>query len=366
MRIASIIGIRPEFIQSVSLSRELQKEHEVILIHTGQHYNYEMSKIFFEELEIPEPDYNLSIGSNSHGQQTGEMLMAVEKVLIKEEPDVVIVYGDSNTTLAGALAAAKLHIRLAHVEAGLRSFDRSMPEEINRVLTDHISDFLFCPTETAVENLAKEGIKNNVFLVGDVTIETLKRYMKLAEKKSSILSDLNLTPKEYLVVTVHRAGNVDSKKNLSQIVNALCGVDELIVFPVHPRTLKNLKEFKLYEKLSRKAKLIDPLGYLDMVKLLSNAKKIFTDSGGIQKEAYILRVPCITLRENTEWVETVEEGWNILTGRDRDKIIDAVKRFEGKKKHRNIFGRKNPSKLIRKILRCGLKMKIYKSSRRKP
>jgi len=353
MKIISIIGARPQFIKCAPLSRAIQKEHKEILVHTGQHYDPEMSEIFFKELQIPEPDYNLGIGSGSHGEQTGKMLVEIENLLRKEKPDLVLVYGDTNSTLAGALAASKMHIIVAHVEAGLRSFDRTMPEEINRVLTDHVSDLLFCPTETAVLNLEKEGITTGVYNVGDVMLDALKYNLKVAEEKSTILEDMELGPKEYMVATVHRASNTDSFKNLSSIVNAFCDADISIVFPVHPRTEKYLKQYGLLDKLSQKVKVIPPIGYLEMLNLMAHARKVLTDSGGVQKEAYMLRVPCITMRENTEWVETVEDGGNVLVGAEYEKIRDAILNFEGAKERGNVFGNGDACENILKVLMGG-------------
>lgn len=354
MKILSIIGARPQFIKCTSLSRVVRKEYKEILVHTGQHYDPEMSDIFFKELDIPEPDYNLGVGSSSHGEQTGKMLIEIEKILLKEKPNLILVYGDTNSTLAGALAASKLHIKVAHVEAGLRSFDRTMPEEINRVLTDHISDLLFCPTETAVLNLKKEGITTGVYNVGDVMLDALEYNIKIAEEKTTVLDDLGLSPKEYLVATVHRASNTDSFKNLSSIVNSFCDVDIPVVFPVHPRTEKYLKQYGLWDKLCEKVKVIPPLGYLEMLKLMVHSRKILTDSGGVQKEAYMLGVPCITMRENTEWVETVEDGWNVLVGADYGKIVDSIKNFEGANERGSIFGNGDASKKICSILNTSL------------
>ncbi|HJH26371.1 MAG TPA: UDP-N-acetylglucosamine 2-epimerase (non-hydrolyzing) [Methanophagales archaeon] len=353
MKIASIVGARPNFIKCAPLSRELRKEFDEVLIHTGQHYDYDMNKIFFDELGIPEPDYHLEVGSGTHGEQTGEMLKRTEEVLIKETPDLVLVFGDTNSTLAGALAASKLHIRVGHVEAGLRSYDKSMPEEINRVLTDYCSDILFCPTETAVENLKKEGIKNGVYLTGDVMVDALKENIEIAEKKSKILHELGLRPKEYYLATLHRAENTDDFERLSNIVDAFCELENL-VFPCHPRTEKFLKQFDLWDKITKEIKVIKPVGYLDMLMLEKNARKILTDSGGVQKEAYILKVPCITLRENTEWVETVEDGWNVLTGAEKEKIVNKANDFEPKGEQRDVFGNGDASERITKLLR-GLK-----------
>lgn len=330
MKIATVVGARPQFIKMAPVSRELRKHFEEELIHTGQHYDYEMDKIFFEQLKIPEPDYNLDVGSGTHGYQTGEMLKRIEEVLMKEKPDLVLVYGDTNSTLAGALAAVKLKIPVAHVEAGLRCFDKSVPEEVNRVLTDHVSDYLFAPTETAVRNLHREGIREGVYLTGDVMFDALLFNLGIAERESRILEELGLKTKEYFLATVHRAENTDDKNRLRNIIEAFLDSDELIVFPVHPRTSKFLKIYGLYEKLERSENVIltKPVGYLDMLMLEKNAKKILTDSGGVQKEAYLLKVPCITLREKTEWIETLEDGWNVLVGAEKDKILWAMKNFE--------------------------------------
>lgn len=351
MKILSIIGARPQFIKYAPLSREIRKEHEEILVHTGQHYNPEMSDIFFKELQIPTPEYNLGVGSSSHGEQTGKMLIEIEKLLHKENPSLVLVYGDTNSTLAGALAASKLHIKVAHVEAGLRSFDRTMPEEINRVLTDHISDLLFCPTETAVLNLNNEGIIKGVYNVGDLMLDALKYNQKIAEEKSSVLEDLGLNSNKYIVATIHRASNTDNLENLSSIINALCDSDFPLVFPVHPRTEKYLKQYRLWEKLCGKVKVIPPVGYLEMIKLMAHARKILTDSGGIQKEAYMLGVPCITMRENTEWVETVKDGGNVLVGANYREIRNAILNFEGTKVRGNVFGSGDAANRIYEILK---------------
>jgi UDP-GlcNAc3NAcA epimerase len=324
MKVVTIVGARPQFIKCAPVSHELRKEHQEILVHTGQHYDPEMSDVFFEDLRIPKPDYHLDVGSCSHGKQTGAILERVEDVLIKEIPDLVLVYGDTNSTLAGALAAAKLHIPVAHVEAGLRSFDRSMPEEINRVVTDHVSDFLFCPTPTAMVNLAKEGIKQGRYMVGDVMVDALRHTTAMAEKKSRIIEKLGIRKGDYYVATVHRPANTDEQKNLTAIVDAFRESGKTIVFPVHPRTKKYLHAYGLWDSLAANITCIEPLGYIDMLHLMKHAKKILTDSGGIQKEAYVMGVPCITLRENTEWVETLMGGWNVLVGADKHKILAAI------------------------------------------
>jgi len=339
MKIVTIVGARPQFIKCAPVSRVLREEHEEILVHTGQHYDANMSDVFFTELSIPAPDYNLGIGSGPQGEQTGRMLAEIEIVLEKERPDMVLVYGDTNSTLAGALAAAKLHIPVAHVEAGLRSFDRSMPEEINRIVTDHVSDLLFCPTQTAVDNLAAEGVTKGVHLTGDVMVDALIYNKEIAERSSMILGDLGLEDAlgKYYVATVHRASNTDSEENLQSIMEAFGVIGGPngdpdgdwdgcpIIFPAHPRTIKCLKEYDLFDGLPENICLTEPLPYLDMLNLMRHAKMILTDSGGVQKEAYILKVPCVTLRENTEWVETLEGGWNVLVGADFKKIVDAVR-----------------------------------------
>ena len=279
------------------------------------------------------------------------MLARLEEVLLKEKPDLVIVSGDTNTTLAGALAASKLNLKLAHIESGMRSFDKSMPEEINRILTDHASDFLFCSTKTAVQNLMKEGISKNVFHVGDVMIDAIKENIAIAEKKSNILKKLGLKSKSYMVATVHRAGNTDGKKNMSAIIDAFIASKEKIVFPVHRRTEKCLKSYGLYKKLKNSNIVATkPIGYIDMLVLEKNARKILTDSGGMQKESYFFKVPCITLRNATEWVETVEDGWNILTGADKSKILNAIKNFNPKGKQHEDYGNGNASKNIARML----------------
>jgi len=350
MKIVSIVGARPQFIKCAPVSRELRKEHEEILVHTGQHYDHGMSAVFFEELAIPEPDYNLGIGSGTHGRQTGAMLGAIEDVLEKEEPEIVLVYGDTNSTLAGALAAAKMHVPVAHVEAGLRSFDRRMPEEVNRVLTDHASDILFCPTATAVRNLAAEGVTEGVFLVGDVMVDAMNHNRTIAEERSRILEDAGVRSGEYLVVTVHRPSNTDSRENMAAIIGALGEAGVPVVFPVHPRTRKFLLGYGLLAAMPENIRITEPLGYLDMLRLMAHAKKILTDSGGVQKEAYMLGVPCITLRENTEWVETVEAGWNVLVGAEGEGIVDVIRQFSPGFLQKRIFGEGDASLRIREIL----------------
>jgi UDP-GlcNAc3NAcA epimerase len=330
MKILSIVGARPQFIKAASVSRALRKLDGVreVLVHTGQHYDDNMSELFFRELDIPIPDYHLGVGSATPGAQTGKMLEKIEGVLLDERPDWVLVYGDTNSTLAGALAAAKLHLRIAHVEAGLRSYNKIMPEEINRVLTDHISDCLLAPTEGAVANLVREGVRpDHVRLVGDVMYDATLYYAARAETQSHILSQLGLTSGTYILATIHRAENTDNAVRLRAIFEALGEISQerKVVVPLHPRTRSCLKADKLIEICPRSLCLIEPLGYLDMMMLEKNAELIVTDSGGVQKEAYFHRVPCVTLRTETEWVELVEAGWNMLVAPDTaEHMISAL------------------------------------------
>lgn len=359
MKLITIVGARPQFIKAAAVSRAIQafnkkrKRIREILVHTGQHYDYMMDKVFFEELELPKSDYHLGVGSGSHARQTGIMLEKIEAVLQKEKPEVVMVYGDTNSTLSGALVAAKLNIPVAHVEAGLRSYNRTMPEEINRLLTDHLSTFLFCPTDQAVRNLLKEGIKNRegriVKNVGDVMYDSILYYSKIAEKKSAILHGLNLVNPQsvppgrdnpqYYLATLHRAENTDDPKKLNSILKALneIGRNTSVVLPLHPRTKKMMKVHHLFS--FKNIKFIEPVSYLDMLKLEKNAKAILTDSGGIQKEAYWLKTPCFTLREETEWVETVKSGWNVLVGTRMKRIVKEVSHQEGRRSKTRLFER---------------------------
>ncbi len=351
MKIVSVVGARPQFIKAAPVSRALRRISGCteVLVHTGQHYDAGMSAVFFKELDIPEPDYNLEVGSGSHGEQTGAMLVGTEAVLLKEKPDWVLVYGDTNSTLAGALAAAKLRIPVAHVEAGLRSLNREMPEEINRVLTDHISDRLFCPTQAAVDHLAREGIGRGVHLVGDVMVDVLMENLATAQQKSHVLDDLQLARGAYLLATVHRPANTDTTDALARILDAFAETGEPIVFPVHPRTRRALQSWNL--RVDGNVRLMDPAGYLDMLMLEKNARMILTDSGGIQKEAYVLGVPCVTMRSETEWVETVAAGWNIVVGSDRAKIVEAVRHFTPSAERPLIFGDGHASDKIVELLK---------------
>jgi UDP-N-acetylglucosamine 2-epimerase len=325
LKVVTIVGARPQFVKAAAVSRKLRERHTEILVHTGQHYDYEMSGIFFDGLEIPQPDVNLGVGSGGHGSQTGAMLAGIEQVLISERPDRLLIYGDTNSTLAGALAASKLSIPVAHVEAGLRSFNRRMPEEINRVVADHLSDVLLCPSDTAVQNLAAEGISRNVHLVGDVMLDVLNWAREKIDGTVSTLRGLGLHPGNYLLATVHRSENTDDVSRLSSILDAFNALDEAVVFPVHPRTRKIIRDLGL--TLSPHVRMIEPLGYLEMVAVTQSTRLVLTDSGGLQKEAYWLGVPCLTLRDETEWVETVAAGWNVLLGADSNRLIDAVRSF---------------------------------------
>lgn len=326
MKIVTILGARPQFIKAAPVSRVLRKKHTEIIVHTGQHYDANMSDIFFAELNIPKPDYHLGVGSGTHGKQTGEMMIKLEEIALNEQPDYVLVYGDTNSTLAGALVAAKLHIPVIHVEAGLRSFNKKMPEEINRIMTDHVSEFLFCPTDTAVENLKNENITRNVLNIGDVMYDAVLYNKELAQEKSTILADLGLEAKQYHLITIHRAENTDDVQNMKNILEAFAQIEEVKVWPMHPRTKHKLASYGLSVEAIPNLKVIEPVGYLDMLTLESNAKKIITDSGGVQKEAYFMQVPCVTVREQTEWVETLETEANILVGTDVEKIVAAVKK----------------------------------------
>lgn len=344
MKIATILGARPQFVKAALLSRKLRGVHKEIIIHTGQHYSDNMSKIFFEEMGIPMPDYNLGIGSGTHGYQISNMIRRIEELLIKEKPDLVLLYGDTNSTLGGAIAARKLNLRIAHVEAGLRSYDKTIPEETNRVISDYVSDILFCPTKTAVENLKKENIKGKIYFTGDVMQDSAFYFSSpVFEKKPNVFVRLRIRKKDYILSTIHRPSNTDERGNLEKIIEAFLESKETIVFPVHPRTLKYLVEYGMLGKINNSnIKIIEPQGYLDFLLLERYAKKIVTDSGGIQKEAYFFRVPCITLRDKTEWVETVKTGWNLLAGVNKNRIKSAIRKFNPpKKSYLNIFGNRD-------------------------
>lgn len=336
MKVLTVVGARPQFIKAAPVSRSLRRKNEEFLLHTGQHYDDAMSDLFFRQLKIPAPDRNLEVGSGQHGAQTGAMLAGIESVAIEYRPDWVLVYGDTNSTLAGALVAAKLHIPVAHVEAGLRSYDRRMPEEINRVVADHVSTLLLCPTEGAVANLAREGITTGVSMIGDVMFDAFQENLEIAEATSRIVSELGLEPGAYHLLTMHRAENVDHPEPLSAILRGVADSGRETIFPVHPRTRAALRAAGI--KPAANVKLIDPVGYLEMLALEKSAEAIVTDSGGIQKEAYFAGRPCITLRDRTEWTETVTAGWNILVGTNSSAIADAMRSFQSTGPRPNLYG----------------------------
>ena len=347
MNVMTVIGARPQFIKAAPVSKALRERGiQEFLLHTGQHYNRNMSQVFFDELKIPTPNINLGIKSGSHGQQTGRMLEAIEQQILMEKPDILLVYGDTNSTLAGALAGAKLKVPVAHVEAGLRSWNREMPEETNRVLTDHCSNLLFCPTKNAVENLRKEGIEQNVYLVGDSMFDAMMHFHPMARENSSILEDQNLTDTQFFLTTLHRPSNVDKLIPLNGILSALNELPHPVFFPVHPRTQSKLSpdHAKRYPNIL----FSGPVGYLDMILLTSSAKAVLTDSGGLQKESYFLETPCITLREETEWTETLSNGANQIVGNDPLLIRNAVQNLSEDKItfDYNLFGRFKASDTI--------------------
>ncbi|MEI6455337.1 MAG: UDP-N-acetylglucosamine 2-epimerase (non-hydrolyzing) [bacterium] len=348
MKIVTIVGARPQFIKAATVSRVLRTEPGLkeLLLHTGQHYDDNMSEIFFRELDIPRPDFNLEVGSGSHAYQTGMMLKGIEEVLLKEKPGCVLVYGDTNSTLAGALAATKLHIRVAHVEAGLRSFNRNMPEEINRIVTDRISDLLFAPTPAAIENLEKEGLGSITKYSGDVMYDSILFYRKLVTDHPDKYSVKNI-PAHYYLSTIHRAENTDNPENLAAIFNALGRLGHPVVIPIHPRTRKILEN---NIPVASNIILLEPLGYLHMLKLTMDSLKVLTDSGGLQKEAYLLGKQCITLRTETEWVETLHDNWNIVTAADTDSIVQAATGPLPTSAGRDSFGNGNAAWIIAKEL----------------
>jgi UDP-GlcNAc3NAcA epimerase len=312
-------------VKAAAVSRRLRERCEEVIVHTGQHYDDELSRIFFDELGVPAPAHELDAGGGSNTAQTARILERLEPILAELSPELVLVYGDTNSTLAGALAARQAGIATGHVEAGMRSFDRKMPEELNRLLTDHASDLLLCSTETAVANLERESAAGEVHLVGDVMADVSLAFRDIAEERSQILAELDLEPGSYLVVTAHRAGTVDDPARLAQLVDLLAALPGPVVFPAHPRTRLRMEEGDLVDRLGA-VRLTPPLGYLDFLKLARHARAVLTDSGGVQKEAYLLGVPCVTLRDTTEWVETVESGWNVLVDLDRDAALAALER----------------------------------------
>lgn len=361
MKIASVVGARPNFIKVAAVHEVISSFSEHIIIHTGQHYDYRLSEIFFKEFDLPKPNFELGVGSGTPGIQIGEMLKRLQRIFSKDKFDVVLVYGDTNSTFAGALCAAKAGIKVAHIEAGLRSFDRRMPEEINRIMTDHLSNYLFAPTRTAVRNLEREHVIGKIVLSGDVSLEIVKRAVNKLVCRSHIIKDLRLDEHNvsYILVTVHRAENTYSKEILESLVRA-CKIlsnqrkDLKIVFPIHPRTASFLKSVKLYSRLEKckNVHITRPLGYIDFIALMQKAKKILSDSGGVQKESYLLGIPCITLRKNTEWVETLKARGNMLVDANSEMIVKAIKDWmpPAHFNKRQIFGNGRTSEKIKHIL----------------
>ena len=353
--IAIVLGTRPEIIKMSPVIRECERRGiDYFILHTGQHYSYEMDRVFFEELELPQPEYNLDVGSGTHAEQTGKIMFGVERVLKNVEPDTILVEGDTNTVMAGALAATKLHIKVGHVEAGLRSYDRRMPEEINRIVADHVSDYLFAPTEKAKQNLLREGVEEDkIFVTGNTIVDAVYQNLEIAKRKVNVLKDLGLKPKEYFLVTAHRQENVDVKERLKEILKGLELIHEEfsmpVIFPIHPRTRRRIREFGL--RLDG-VTVNDPLGFLEFLQLEANARLVLTDSGGVQEETCILGVPCVTLRDNTERPETLEVGSNIIVGTKREKILEGVKlMFNKENSWENPFGDGRAGERIIEILK---------------
>jgi UDP-GlcNAc3NAcA epimerase len=354
MKIASIVGARPNFVKLGPVHKSLKSSGiKHLIVHTGQHYDYEMSDIFFSDFELPKPDIHLGVGSGSSCFQLGEIIKRLENKLINKQIDLVLVYGDTNSTLAGAICANKCNIKLGHIEAGLRSYDPSMPEEYNRILTDHLSNYLFAPTRNAVNNLKKEKIRGKAYYTGDLSVEIINKTRSIS-KKSEILDILSLQSKSYLLLTMHRAENTSSRYFFIQLLKTFEALkDNIIVFPIHPRTKKMLGSLGLLDRLLKcsNVKTLLPVGYIDFIALLQNSLKVITDSGGIQKEAYLLNVPCITMRKNTEWLETIEGQWNVLTGVDSKKIVKAVRRQTPNSKYsESVFGNGRTSQVISELL----------------
>jgi UDP-N-acetylglucosamine 2-epimerase len=352
MRIVTVVGNRPQFVKAAAVSRLLRERMDELIVHTGQHYDDELSRVFFEELNVPAPDRELGAGGGTNTAQTARILAALEPVLAELRPELALVYGDTNSTLAGALAAAQAGATVGHVEAGMRSFDRAMPEELNRVLTDHASDLLLCSTETAVANLAREGVRGETHLVGDVMADVSLAFRDIAERRSHALEERELEEGSYLVVTAHRAGNVDDPKRLQKLVELLEALPLPGVFPVHPRTRKQLEAGGLLKRLERldALELAPPLGYLDFLKLVRHARAVLTDSGGVQKEAYLLGVPCLTLRDRTEWVETVEAGWNVLVDLDREATLAALEAPRRDAERPELYGGGRAAERVRDVV----------------
>jgi UDP-N-acetylglucosamine 2-epimerase len=346
--ITIIIGARPQFIKHQPLQAAIGDNTKTRIVHTGQHYDLNMSDIFFQELGLSAPDIHLGIGSDSHAKQTGKMLMAIEQEVQIYKPKLLIVYGDTNSTLAGTLASVKLGVPVAHIEAGLRSFNRTMPEEINRIITDRISQLLFVPSELALDNLKKEGITTNTFNVGDIMYDTVLFFESVSEQRIGILDKWHLSSHNYYYATIHRASNTDNEDQLLNIIKAFSGLDKKVLFPIHPRTKKMIKKYKI--KLGQNIIALDPAGYLDSIMFIKNAKAVLTDSGGMQKEAFYLKTPCITIRTETEWPETIEQGWNQLVDSDEQAIIKAVNEIVIPKTHTPVYGDGKTAMRIKQIL----------------
>ena len=362
MKVATVVGTRPNLIKTSILSEKIRKNHEEIIIDTGQHYDKNLRDVFFTQLKIPSPKYSLGVGSDTHGVQTGNMMVKLDKILLIERPDVVVVYGDTNSTLAGALSAVKMHIPVLHVEAGVRSYDRSMPEEINRVVVDHISDILCCPTPSSYMNLMCEGIGANprgrISVTGDIMYDLILKYEDIALRNTNIIDVLGLDIRKYYIATIHRPSNTDDKLILQGIIDALGKLGERVIFPMHPRTREAivLNNIQLYDNIW----IIDPVGYFDMIALTKFAKKVVTDSGGLQKEAYFLGTPCVTVRDTTEWEETLSGHWNICVGNDTRRILDAVEISPDVERiHLPLFGDGNASYEIVEYIN---QMERFKSS----
>jgi len=351
-KILTIAGTRPQLVKIAAVSRVLRKSFDEVLVNTGQHYDYNMAGVFFDELNIPKPDYDLGIGSDTHGRQTGKMMMAVEEIVEKEKPDAILVYGDTNSTLAGAIVASKLHIPIIHIEAGLRSYNKEMPEEINRIMTDHVSTLLFAPTDLAVGNLAKESITEGVHQVGDVMYDAVLYNIALAEEKHS-LSDYDLNSGEYVLGTIHRADNTDNQNRLEAVLKAFSALEEKVFLPLHPRTKSKIDSFGLNSILEQanNIKIVEPISYLEMLLLEKHAKAIVTDSGGVQKEAYFAKVPCITLRDQTEWLETIETGWNQLVNPLEVDLAEKLSNLQFGEPIEDLYGDGNAAEKIVMILK---------------
>ena len=363
MKLAIILGTRPEIIKMSPVIRECeQKNLDYFILHTGQHYSYEMDRVFFEQLELPKARYNLDVGSGNHGEQTGKIMSGIEKVLMEERPDAVLVQGDTNTVLAGALAASKLHIKVGHVEAGLRSYDRRMPEETNRVLADHCSDYLFSPTKKAKDILLGEGIPEDmIYVTGNTIVDAVRQNVKIAAERASILNELDIEPGNYLLTTAHRQENVDDRVRLTGILQGLESLaeefDMPVIFPIHPRSRKRIQEFGISTNGS--ITLIDPVDFLSFLQLEKNAGLILTDSGGVQEESCILGVPCVTLRDNTERPETVEVGANMLAGTKPERIVECARKMSERERNwENPFGDGMAGERIRRIMVMGLEKGI--------